>query len=196
MEVSAASGINLYNSYKSEKSETVKGGAVPVTIDEATTVLRDIADHISRQGSVDVPHPNEQQQRWNARFEASQDIASDMELMLVCQPDLSVVYYSSTSKPAGLMVMDKNGELDGCEISGMITDFTEKGVGKKLTEYAVNVSFNESSYDGKLYLKAASLGSQEIFKSLGFKERDDGFLFLDPRESNQWDFSGDKWSLK
>jgi hypothetical protein len=196
MKASGTNSINISHSYHSGQSKMVKGGAAPVTIYEATTVLRDIADHISRQGPVNTPHPDEQQQRWNARYASSQDIASDMELMLACVPDLCVVYYTTTSKPAGLMILDKEGELDGCEISGMITDFTEKGIGRKLTEYAVNFSYNKSGYNGQVYLKAASLGYQEIFGRMGFKDRGDGFLLLDPLESDMWAFVDNKWSLK
>lgn len=196
MEVSGASSIQISRSYQGDQSEMVKERAVSVTLYEATTVLRDIADHISRQGSINVPHPDEQQQRWNARYSASQNIASDMELMLACEPDLCIVYYTATSKPVGLMILDKEGEIDECEISGMITDFTEKDIEKKLTEYAVNISQNESGHDGKVYLKAASLGSQEIFRSMGFKDKNDNFLSLNPRESDMWELVDNKWSLK
>ncbi len=60
MEVSGAGSIHISRSYQSDQSETVKERAVSVTFYEATTVLRDIADHISRQGSINVPHPDEQ----------------------------------------------------------------------------------------------------------------------------------------
>lgn len=196
MKVSGTKNINISHSYQSGQSKMVTGGALPVTLNEATTVLRDIADHIARQGPVNIPHPDEQQQRWNARYAASQDIASGMELMLACEPDLCIVYYTTTSKPAGLMILNKEGELDGCEISGMITDFTEKGIGRKLTEYAVNFSYKKSGHNGQVYLKAASLGSQDIFVRMGFKDRCGGFLLLDPRECDKWKFDDNKWSLK
>lgn len=196
MNVSGACNLNISHTYYSEQNEIPNACAIPVTIYEATSVLKNIADNITRQGPINIPNPNEQQQRWNTRYIASQNIASTMELMLACKPDLCVVYYTTTSKPVGLMILNKDGELSGYEIAGIITDFTERGIGKKLTEYAVNISYNESDYGGCVYLKVESLASRNIFMNLGFKDSGNGFLFLNPSESEQWIFENNRWSLK